>query len=656
MCMSVVNNYRIFSRTAIPKNPDSACLGIVLSQAGVFRAGLLMTALHYSWLSPNGSLANTDMEETYLYHKLEAMRLINEQIADPELCTTDECIGLIAALAMAESGMGDIAAAEAHLKGLFTLIDMRRPEDWQHRFRGILQRVILVTGSFIAAAKKPEEGGYEQFMTAIGDSDRDTASPQNPHHTRPTGPVFSTAPFIATRLSPFYMGSTPCLEACKADAEGEVLINALRRLSSLTGVDDSAFAGASGPYGRTTLPRLSASRRRGPAPQPLSEAEGGPCEIVRDVTAVLLADTDSYICSLLFKPQPLYPEAAHHESGAQVEGLSSSSSVPQQLSSAWATLPTTTTPAYLGPEIKQENIEYPYGRLPAELFPSSSRAWATAAYLYLHVVLEPLWIHRGLTEPSKKTIDSLHLLRLLLDTLRADVSHTEEAMKIGAYSKELWLWKVMVGAYTLSSTVVKEAGDVFVGDTLSAVERRTGNVPPPITSGISGSKTSNSRKGVVTGSIPRRKRQGKATAVAATGPPFSSSGSGGLNWSSNGSCSDSNSGSSPGVEMENDDGDVDESSEEDGDEEDEGRNQVVDEGNYVASMKAWLAARMRSWGRATRVTNWQGAKQALGKIAWPEHLFEAEVIAEELWRKAMAGAAIVIVVGGGSGSGSDNGR
>lgn len=120
-----VTNYRIFSRTAVPKTPDStwyapvihlsgqrstitnkapclSSLGIVLSGPGVFRAGLLMTALHYSWLSPSGSLANTDMEETYLYHKLEAMRHVNELVADPESCTTDECIGLIAALAMAE--------------------------------------------------------------------------------------------------------------------------------------------------------------------------------------------------------------------------------------------------------------------------------------------------------------------------------------------------------------------------------------------------------------------------------------------------------------------------------------------------------------------------------------------------------------------------
>ncbi len=40
--------------------------------------------------------------------------------------------------------MGEIEAAEAHLNGLFTLIDRRKPEQWQGRYYGLLQRVILV--------------------------------------------------------------------------------------------------------------------------------------------------------------------------------------------------------------------------------------------------------------------------------------------------------------------------------------------------------------------------------------------------------------------------------------------------------------------------------------------------------------------------------
>lgn len=42
------------------------------------------------------------MEETFLYHKLEAMRLVNEQIGDPAQSTSDGCLSLIAALALVE--------------------------------------------------------------------------------------------------------------------------------------------------------------------------------------------------------------------------------------------------------------------------------------------------------------------------------------------------------------------------------------------------------------------------------------------------------------------------------------------------------------------------------------------------------------------------
>jgi hypothetical protein len=47
-----------------------------------------------------GALYN--MEETYLYHKGEAVRLVNERISDPTLARGDECINLIAAMAWAE--------------------------------------------------------------------------------------------------------------------------------------------------------------------------------------------------------------------------------------------------------------------------------------------------------------------------------------------------------------------------------------------------------------------------------------------------------------------------------------------------------------------------------------------------------------------------
>ncbi len=77
-------------------------VAIALSDPCTFRACLLMTALNYSWLSRPGSLHSADMEETYLHHKLEAMRLVNERISDPVQGRTDGCLSLISALALVE--------------------------------------------------------------------------------------------------------------------------------------------------------------------------------------------------------------------------------------------------------------------------------------------------------------------------------------------------------------------------------------------------------------------------------------------------------------------------------------------------------------------------------------------------------------------------
>ncbi|KAK5659252.1 hypothetical protein OQA88_1344 [Cercophora sp. LCS_1] len=402
-------HFRIFSRTACRKNPDSECVSIALSNPGTFRACLLMTALNYSWLSAPGSLHSTDMEETYLHHKLQAMRLVNEQLADPAQNISDGCLSLIAALALVESGMGDHTAAEAHLNGLFTLLDMRHPESWQHRFYGLLQRVILVAGSFIAAAKCLEPATPVDMNLGLHEQQQ-----QQQHYTRSPSSFFSAAPMIATRLSPFYMGSLPCVEACKADVEGLVLVNALRRLSALpVSIDNNTISPSP-----VSSPASSPS-----SPSSQEAAEPSSYRLSPDVTATLLADTEAYIASLLFKPHPLV---------AQTQGGSSEAADPGQA--------TTRTD--------------PYSALPAELFPSSSRAWATAAYLYLHVLMappscnSPSWSQEGVGRNRKREVEPA-LKRLLLETLRADVEHTEEAMRLGAYSRELWLWKVVIGAFAV---------------------------------------------------------------------------------------------------------------------------------------------------------------------------------------------------------------
>ena len=78
-------------------------MGIAMSGSGTFRACILLAAMHLSWME--GYLGS--MRETYLHHKLEAMRLVNEQISDPVLSTSDGCINTIAALAITEVSLGD---------------------------------------------------------------------------------------------------------------------------------------------------------------------------------------------------------------------------------------------------------------------------------------------------------------------------------------------------------------------------------------------------------------------------------------------------------------------------------------------------------------------------------------------------------------------
>ncbi|KAK4192383.1 hypothetical protein QBC35DRAFT_248408 [Podospora australis] len=508
-----------------------------------------MTALHHSWLSSTtNALAKSypDMEETYIYHKIEAIRLVNEQITNPNMCTSDDCLSLIAGLALAESGMGNCVAAEAHLNGLSTLIDMKRPEEWQHRFYGMLQRIILMAGSFIAASKTPS-----------GDNS-DYDSPLIPDYSKTPSPLFSTARFAATRLSPFYLSSTPCLEACKADVEGEVLINALRRLTSTCFSSTSPFSAPS------------------PTSSPRSSYSASPAADSRVITSVLLSDTEAYIASLLFKPD-------HFETS-----LSSPPSSP----------PSSSSPRVSSRKKRKRQFrtrdDHPYQNLPAELFPCSSRAWATAAYLYLHVVLAPLWDnHDAPSTPSSATaipkrhkIDP-HLLRFLFDTLKEDTAATEEAaLRIGAYSSELWVWKVMLGAYVAEITEQKDVyTDLISKDYCSAAA---------------------SFRASATESEHRQ-------------DPDSSIGSVG-----------------------DDDGDDDSDSDDDD-------GQEKKESNYLEEMRSFFKTKLASWSRCPQskgTSEWSVAKQMLERIVWvpssfssrddnDTHKMSFEAIIEKLWWEAV---------------------
>jgi hypothetical protein len=87
------------------------------------------------------------------------------------------------------------------------------------------------------------------------------------------------------------------------------------------------------------------------------------------------------------------------------------------------------------------------------LVPNSSAAWATAAYLYLNLIcFDGEWIPGGHGNPR--------LLRWLLDWVRVRIDDGYDVATENN-SGELWLWRVVVGAYALTV-----AGSSFTVETL----------------------------------------------------------------------------------------------------------------------------------------------------------------------------------------------
>jgi hypothetical protein len=90
--------YRILSGTAVLKNPNAIVLAMALQDPCLLRSALLVSAMHQARLRGETELG--DMEETYLYHKLEGMRIVNQGLG--EQTASDGNLFLIAALALTE--------------------------------------------------------------------------------------------------------------------------------------------------------------------------------------------------------------------------------------------------------------------------------------------------------------------------------------------------------------------------------------------------------------------------------------------------------------------------------------------------------------------------------------------------------------------------
>ena len=398
------------------------------------------------------------------------------------------------------------------------------------------------------------------------------------------------------------------MEACKSDAEAHALVNALRRLSSLpvmTGrlarkarspsLDSNSTANSESPNWdqRTAIP-LSPKKR-----------------------AILLADADSYVASILFKPIPVYRGAEPME---DLSRASSVDSVPIDPALEPRTPPQTN--AYLPSQIpeleklreslgKNPNTN-PYPDLPPSVFPSCSRAWATAAYLYVHTILRHMWV-------PAQPIDT-NLLLLLLDRLRSDITRTEKAMRLGSYSSELWLWQVAVGAFSLTAIPPDSPAMARVAEMRKHMAAHDGHWGV----GERGEfDFGRSRKGK---GVPTARRTGSdsrrdaaAVAAMASGEPLRMS-----------TETADSSADAAGAWTTSDDGDEYDDSDEEMASGSTAENWGHQDSLSLPELQAWFEARMGVWSRVSRLTAWEDAKKVLLRVAWLED-FPDEAVVSTMW-------------------------
>ncbi|KAH6884154.1 hypothetical protein B0T10DRAFT_493692 [Thelonectria olida] len=133
---------------------DKDCLALATQNPDALRGSLLIAALHYAWNV--GNLRN--YESTFLYHKVEAMRLVNGWLKNmqPKVATT--CIREICTLAFTECALGDIKTADTHIDGLMRFMDLHNPPTPEPQPRPSLEeelsnRYLLLTYNFVHGVK-----------------------------------------------------------------------------------------------------------------------------------------------------------------------------------------------------------------------------------------------------------------------------------------------------------------------------------------------------------------------------------------------------------------------------------------------------------------------------------------------------------------------
>ncbi|KAL7626171.1 hypothetical protein AAE478_002941 [Parahypoxylon ruwenzoriense] len=139
-------NTRVLYTTRVERNANSFIVHKALSHPGFLHAALLMTALHWAW-------STGDVERfrvPYLYHKLQAIRFVTDQLRNPDEAVHDGTIAAVSSLALVENALGSIDAVSSHLQGLAKIKELQDEERRPVKM-GLLQRMIMMAAKSVSS-------------------------------------------------------------------------------------------------------------------------------------------------------------------------------------------------------------------------------------------------------------------------------------------------------------------------------------------------------------------------------------------------------------------------------------------------------------------------------------------------------------------------
>ncbi|KAI2778946.1 hypothetical protein F4815DRAFT_500921 [Daldinia loculata] len=139
-------NTRVLYRTRVERSADSFIVHKALLHPGFLHAALLMTALHWAWCT--GDVEH--FRVPYLYHKLQAIRFVTDQLRNPDAAIHDGTIAAVSSLALVENALGSVDAVSSHLRGLAKIKELQG-EDRRPRKMGLLQRMILMAARSVSS-------------------------------------------------------------------------------------------------------------------------------------------------------------------------------------------------------------------------------------------------------------------------------------------------------------------------------------------------------------------------------------------------------------------------------------------------------------------------------------------------------------------------